>query len=422
MRNVLQKAMLLEFINARVLRGDELVAESVFVRDGRFVSAVAAEDTSTRRTIDCSGKIICPGFIDIQNNGAFGEDFSQAEDLPLSISKCGKLLVRTGCTSFCPTLITSCPTFYKRVLPQVKIQTRNDVGCANMLGLHLEGPMIHVKKSGCHPVELITDKGALASRAEAEKLLSAVYGDNLDAVSIITLDASTAGCEHLVDAIVERGIIANLGHSVCTYAQGERMLAHGASGLTHLFNAMNEFTPTEPHLPGLITRRGVVGQRRVKLSLDKVAMRPTILYYGFICDLVHVAAAAVPLCYKLNPEGLCLITDAMAALGLPDGEYTLGQAHVQVGGMPRAARRKGEDTLAGVIAPINECVRNFVASTGCSLAFALKAASLTPALYLGVDHSKGKIEPGFDADFCLIDEDVNVYETWINGKKCYSAN
>ena len=139
-------------------------------------------------------------------------------------------------------------------------------------------------------------------------------------------------------------------------------------------------------------------------------------FYSIIVDNIHSHPASVKMAYKAHPRGTILITDAIEAMGLPPGHYKLGTMQVEI---TDRAKISGTETLAGAIAPMNVLVKNFYAATGCSLEEALEAATLHPAQLLGITHKKGTLNFGTDADFLLLDDQLNLQATYINGKQAF---
>eukprot|EP01056_Protomagalhaensia_sp_Gyna25_P005612 Protomagalhaensia_sp_Gyna_25__5611@NODE_779_length_2635_cov_41_902928_g611_i0_p1_GENE_NODE_779_length_2635_cov_41_902928_g611_i0NODE_779_length_2635_cov_41_902928_g611_i0_p1_ORF_typecomplete_len480_score70_69Amidohydro_1/PF01979_20/3_3e24Amidohydro_3/PF07969_11/13Amidohydro_3/PF07969_11/3_3e08_NODE_779_length_2635_cov_41_902928_g611_i05051944 len=455
------------FHNCRILRGQQLVRDELWVNGGRIISA--EEGMSLQyRTVNCANKIITPGFIDIQVNGAFGVDFSTTRDIEKALAQASHFLPFTGVTGYCPTVITSTPETYTTRVPALCFRQGGAAWGASVLGGHLEGPFISRVKRGCHPIDLvqnsIVEEGDKASE-QVPGRLHRMYGTDLSNVSIITLAPELPGAAEAIKYLsFKQGIVVSMGHSESDFSTGERGLLSGASALTHLFSAMNAFGHREPALPGLICSRLHTPFKPTKLLNIIVTFRkseppphiqlpegfkspgnqlvdrmtdqaspvgrgsdlsnycPSQLYYGLIADCgVHIHPSTLRIAYRLNKQGLCLITDAISALGLPDGNYNIGQVPIEVFGKPRRAYVQGTETLAGVVASMDECVRFFVKTTQCPLAYALTAASLHPAEMLGVSSIKGHLNPGADADFLIIDDDVRVFQTWINGELAYDV-
>ncbi|XP_055366724.1 N-acetylglucosamine-6-phosphate deacetylase isoform X3 [Betta splendens] len=384
-------APITQFVNCRILRDHKLQREDLWVREGRILDPEKLffdEQGYADKRVDCEGSIVAPGFIDVQINaclppsGGYGIDFSQAsDDVSSGISFVAKKILEHGVTSFCPTLVTSPPAVYHKVLPQVKAQNGGQHG-AGVLGFHLEGPFISEEKKGAHPEQYLRTfrSGGIEDLAEA-------YG-SLDNAAIVTLAPELESSQAAVKELCQRGITVSLGHSVANLSQAEEAVQNGASFITHLFNAMLPFHHRDPGIVGLLTS-------------DKVPAGRTV-YYGMIADGIHTNPAALRIAHRAHPSGLVLVTDAITAMGLPPGRHTLGTK-----------------TLSGSIATMDMCVRHFKQASGCSVEEALAAASLHPAQLLGISHKKGNLDYGSDADLVLLDDALNVRSTYISGEEVW---
>lgn len=393
-------APIAQFINCRILRDHRLQREDLWVRDGRILDPEKLffdEQGYADKRVDCEGSIIAPGFIDVQINGGYGIDFSQASDDVVSgVSFVAKNILQHGVTSFCPTLVTSPPAVYHKVVPQVKVHDGGEHG-AGVLGFHLEGPFISKEKKGAHPQQFL-----LTFQSRGIEDLMEVYG-SLDNVAMVTLAPELAGSQSVVRELCKRGITVSLGHSVANLSQAEEAVHHGASFITHLFNAMLPFHHRDPGIVGLLTSDQVPAGRTV--------------YYGMIADGIHTNPAALRIAHRAHPSGLVLVTDAIAAMGLPEGRHTLGQQVIEIQGLH--AYVAGTKTLCGSITTMDMCVRHFKHASGCSVEEALEAASLHPAQLLGVGHKKGNLDYGSDADLVLLDDALNVKATFISGEEVW---
>uniref|UniRef100_I3JSJ0 N-acetylglucosamine-6-phosphate deacetylase n=1 Tax=Oreochromis niloticus TaxID=8128 RepID=I3JSJ0_ORENI len=407
-------APITQFINCRILRDNELQREDLWVREGRILDPEKLffdEQGYADKRVDCEGSIIAPGFIDVQINGGYGIDFSQAsENVSDGVSFVAKKILEHGVTSFCPTLVTSPPEVYHKVLPQVKVHDGGPHG-AGVLGFHLEGPFISAEKKGAHP-----EKYLRTFKSGGLEDLMEVYG-SLDDVAIVTLAPELPGSQSVVRELSRRGITVSLGHSAADLSQAEEAVQHGATFITHLFNAMLPFHHRDPGIVGLLTS-------------DRIPAGRTV-YYGMIADGIHTNPAALRIAHRAHPSGLVLVTDAITAMGLPPGRHTLGQQVIEIQGLHayvaglidlkskinRACH--GTKTLSGSIATMDMCVRHFKQASGCSVQEALEAASLHPAQLLGISHKKGKLDYGSDADLVLLDEGLNVKATYISGEEVW---
>eukprot|EP00038_Savillea_parva_P017549 m.20746 g.20746 ORF g.20746 m.20746 type:complete len:466 (+) comp3823_c0_seq1:220-1617(+) len=426
------------FKNCRLLRNGALVKDDLWVKNGKIVDGQSwfyDMKKQATRVVDCKGNILAPGFIDLQLNGGFGVDFSipDDDDLPRAVKFVAKKLLEDGVIAFCPTIITSPQSVYSKLLPQHKTVPGGQHGAA-ILGLHLEGPFINPAKNGCHPVPEIKnfglgppeqsqddaaariadivpkdatpEKEAAAKRKVVEKAVDDVYPD-LDNVSIVTLAPEIAGSLDAIKYLTSKGITVSLGHSRSGENDAVQGVLAGASKITHMFNAMSAFHHRDPGIVGLIADEEVC-------ALDRT------LFYGVIVDGFHTHPTAVRMAHATHPEGCVLVTDAMAGMGLPPGEHGLGSLRVNISEERKATLYDEPETLAGSVATMQESVQNFAKIVG--MEHALEAASLHPAQCLGIDHQKGCLLPGRDADFVLLNDDLEVQATYIAGKVCYSRD
>lgn len=223
---------------------------------------------------------------------------------------------------------------------------------------------------------------------------------SLDNVAMVTIAPEIPGALEVIAELHGKGIVVSLGHSAATLAVAEAAVANGAKCITHLFNAMNPFHHRDPHIMGL-------------LASDQIPSGTT-MFYGLIADGIHTHPTALRIAHRLHPRGAVLVTDATAPMGLPPGIYPLGCQTVEV--KNNRAVIAGTDLLCGSIATLDQCVRYFLQSTGCSLVEALEAATLHPAQLLGITSKKGTLDSDTDADFILLDDELNVRATYIAGE------
>lgn len=304
----------------------------------------------------------------------------------------------TGVTSYCPTLVTSPPEVYAAILPWLYPRRGGQAG-AEIIGAHVEGPFISKRKKGAHKPEFIRDMAA------GLRDVQEVYGQGLSNVKIITLAPELDPEGDVVQKCAQRGITISLGHSEATLSQGEIAVQNGARLITHLFNAMTSFHHRDPGLLGLLTSKKLQGHP---------------LFYGIIADGIHTHPAALRVAYRTNYPALCLVTDAITALGFSDGIYNLGEATIRVTG--ERAVIDGTDTLCGAITSLFKAVQKLIKGARCTLEEALEAASFHPAQALGIEHSKGTLDYGSDADFIILDtSEMKLLSTWIAGECVYSC-
>lgn len=404
-----------KFRNCKLLRGGEIVQDDLWVKHGkiidpesRFWEAMKSDEVEAADVVvDCRGMLLSPGFIDVQLNGAFGVDFTNTELTMGQVDKVSEGILKHGVTSYCPTVVTSSPAVYNKVLPLLA-PAPGGAAKACSLGAHLEGPFICKKKKGAHDVNLIR------SPVEGFKSLLDCYGQEFErCTKIVTLAPELPGAvpsadlgSGVIDAVsglASRKIVASLGHTACDLAEANRAVTEGATMITHMFNAMQSFHHRDPGLVGV-------------LGSDPKEETPGV-YYGIICDEIHCHPASVRIAYNASPKKVVLVTDAMMAMGLPPGQYPLGTMTVDITDRACIA---GTDTLAGAIAPMDVCMRNFMKFTGCSVVEALEAASLHPAEVAGVAPQKGTLEVGSDADVIFLDEELHVQACYVGGEMAWS--
>ncbi|KAH7120651.1 hypothetical protein EDB81DRAFT_667112 [Dactylonectria macrodidyma] len=422
-----QRGGITAFTNCRLARGDELVAEDLWVssESGTIISGQATFFSAgilPDRVIDLDGRIVSPGLIDVQLNGAFGFNFSTLpEDIseyPKALAEVSKKLVTTGVTSYIPTLTTQKPILYQTILPYLRPSTsRNANDGAESLGAHVEGPFLSPTKNGIH------DANAL-QQAETIQDIEACYGkDNLGvlgdpskcppAIKKITVAPEHGNMMNIIPELTSRGIICSIGHSEATYEEASSAVAAGATMITHLFNAMR---PLHHRNPGIF---GVLGSA-------EALPRP---YFGIIADGIHLHPAAIKIAFSAHPDGFILVTDAMHLVGLPDGVYpwTNGGVDSQIVKVGPTLLLKGTNKIAGSSITLIECVNRLLQWSGTSIARALKTVTATPASMLAVGERKGYLKPGADADLIILSEDQGpggvaqliVDEVWKLGTRVH---
>ncbi|KAI9282616.1 hypothetical protein BY458DRAFT_496782 [Sporodiniella umbellata] len=420
-----------KIINARILLNHEIVEDSyLWYQNGKIIHPQNLFFSSRRdadEIIDGKGLLVVPGFIETQINGAYGIDFADHEEptevLQKNINTVAQGLLKYGCTAFCPTVVSSSPEVYQKVLPLLNHRAGSASTGATILGAHVEGPFIATEKKGAHNPDV------LKNTPHGIQDMDEAYGPELqkgkDAVRIITLAPEIEGICETIPALVDRGIVVSMGHSACEIADAEKAVKKGASSITHLFNAMPAFHHRDPGLVGILgaadlplPEKSTHHPEGSKTSQDRHRPDPRP-FYGLICDGVHVHPNSIRIAYYSHPTGAVLVTDTLSAMGLPKGDYILGGSEVEVD-QDGGAYIKGTHTLAGSTITIDQCIRNFQKFTNCSLVEAVEAATLHPARMLGIDHLKGTLNVGADADFVFLNDanhNIQVERVFIAGQE-----
>jgi N-acetylglucosamine-6-phosphate deacetylase len=381
---------------ATLLTPDTQIDDGVLlIERGRILAVgdatrIAVPDDAA--VIDAGGLIVAPGFIDLQLNGAYGDDFTRSPD---TIWRVAAGLPRWGVTSFLPTIITS--PLSQAAQAQETLESGPPAGWQGSvpLGLHCEGPFLNPQKKGAHnPAHLrpptLTDVAAWSPE---------------NRVRLVTLAPELPGALAVVEELTKRGVVVSAGHSMATYREAKAGFAAGIRYGTHLFNAMPPLEHREPGLPGAL------------LSNPAVTI-------GIIPDGIHVHPSIVALAWAAKgPQRLTVVTDAMAALGMAPGRYRIGDQEVIVSAHDQGVNeaRLASGSLAGSVLAMDEALRRLIRYTGCSLADALATITSTPADLLGLGHERGRLRAGAWADLVFLTPTLEVVRTLVAGVTCYQA-
>ena len=356
------------------------------IRGGR-IAAINEEITDPGQpTLDASGCTLLPGFIDLHVHGGAGHDTMDAT--PTALAAMAAFFAQHGVTAFLPTTMTAPHEDIRNAVAAVGGLSAQPPTGARMLGVHVEGPYISPVYPGAQPPSFIRPPDL----AEFAELLRA------GPVRMITLAPEVAGADDLIAAAQAAGVIAVWGHTNATYEECVRAAGLGMTQATHTYNAMSPLHHRKP---------GALG---ATLLLDTI-------YAQLIADNIHVHPGAMALLARgKGVERTVLITDAMRAAGLPDGNYELGGQEVTV---QNGACRLADGTLAGSILTMDQALVNFLAATGLGLASAWPVTSRTPAHALGLAHEFGSLALGYHGDLVLLDADLAVVATVVGGQVVY---
>lgn len=367
----------------RIFDGHGWHAETaVLVRDGRIVGLASWGEVPPdwAQTRLPAGAFLAPGFIDLQVNGGGGvllNDQPTADGMR-AIARAHR---RYGTTACLPTLITDT----RERVQAVSAAARSIGGRDGVLGVHLEGPFISPRRSGIHP----PDRVAKPSAGDLEELCELAGAGR----SLVTLapECVPAG---FIRTLASSGVRISIGHSEASAADVIQAVADGATGVTHLFNAMPPLSARAP---------GIIG----------VALADHRLTAGLIVDGIHVDPVSVRAAFAAKgSDRIALVTDAMPTVGtLLDRFELVGQTIKLADG--RLTTEGG--TLAGAHLDMASAVRNAVRLAHIPLEDALRAASLTPARFLDLDNERGALIPGARADLVALTQELRVVATWLDG-------
>lgn len=333
--------------------------------------------------IDLLGRHVIPGLVDIHCHGNSGADFSDGDYAGLF--KMAEYLAANGITSFAPASMTLpydvLETAYKTA---AEFRKAAPAGCANLMGINMEGPFFSEKKKGAQNGSYLRSP----NYAAFERLYNAAEG----LLRIVDIAAE------LPDAVeftkkASRLCTVSIAHTDCTYEEASAVFNAGATHLTHLYNAMPGIHHREPGPIG-------AGSERENVVTE------------LICDGYHIHPSAVRMAFRLFPNRICLISDALRCCGMPDGRYMLGGQDVFLrGGVARLA----DGTIAGSAANLYDCMLRAI-SFGIPMEQAILSATLLPAKEIGQAAEIGSIAVGKRADFVVCDAALNRLAVYLGGQ------
>jgi N-acetylglucosamine-6-phosphate deacetylase len=378
--------------NASLVLPDGVLDQGwLLVEDGRITGVAAAgqpEPVVSPETAvyDLAGRHVLPGFVDMHVHGGGGAAFSAGDADQALVA--ARFHLGHGTTTIMASTVTGSMAEIEHHIGELSGLVQDGI----LAGIHLEGPFISKARCGAH------DPGLLRApaRTDVSRLLRA--GDGT--VRMVTLAPELEGGLDAVRLLTESGVIAAVGHTDATYAQTREAIELGAPVGTHVFNAMR---PVHHREPGPVTALLEQEQVLCEVVNDGLHVHPSVV------SLMFAAAGA---------HRIALITDAMVAAGVGDGEYQLGALTVQV--RDGEARLTDGDSLAGSTLTMDRALRNAVRLAGVPLADAAISASLTPARALGIADRVGSLETGKQADLVVLDGDLRVVSVmqrgaWVDG-------
>jgi len=377
--------MLLAFKNGRVLTEQGIEeGRAVLVNEGR-IEAIIDDKEATRaaHVVDLRGDLLVPGFIDTQVNGGGGVLFNDDPSVE-TIAHIGRAHRKFGTTGFLPTLISDDLDVVVKAVSAVRDAIRS--GVPGVLGIHIEGPYLNADRRGVHDATKLR-----WLEEDALEMLTASHGGK----TVVTLAPERTRPE-IIRKLVAAGVIVSAGHTNATFQELQVALAHGVTGFTHLFNAMSQLTGREP---------GAVG----------AALAHPESWCGIIVDGHHVHPAVLQIALRSKRrDRFMLVTDAMPSVGAANKSFQLQGRPISVADN-MCVDEQGR--LAGSDIDMACAVRNARQMLRLDLTDALKMASAYPAGFLGIATTEGRIASGQRANFALLDEELKVKTTWIDGRE-----
>ncbi len=371
-------------ISAKALITGNSIVEMplILIEDGRVSRVASLHDQSVPEgTLTLPNCTLSAGFFDVHVHGAGGRDVMEGS--AEAIGTVARVLARHGTSRFLATTVTSTIEHTLRALEGIAnvIYGAAQDDSAQVIGIHLEGPFLSHSKRGVHPTQQLQPP----SIELFERFNQAAYGN----IRLMTIAPELPGALELIRHATALGVRVSLGHSDALAAEAREGIAAGAVSTTHTFNAMRGLTQREPGMLGVV------------LDADE-------LFAELICDGVHTTPEAVRLWLRMKGlERGILVTDGMAATGMPDGEYLLGDLRVQV----RDGVAMHDGALAGSVLTMDRAIANVQAFTGCALADAVRMASRNPTMMMDT------IARGSSAaDFNIFNEDGKRTGSILRGR------
>jgi N-acetylglucosamine-6-phosphate deacetylase len=376
-------------LKGAVITSAGIIKDGVVVIDNgkiAYVGATRRVAPTCTKVIDCRGKFICPGFIDVHVQGAGGCDILDGNFE--AINTIAKTLAKNGTTSFLATTVYKTNSKKQLHLDAVRKAMDRGTDGAEVLGTHLEGPFISPKKCGMITKANITG----CSKKKFDEVLDACRGS----LKMMTVAPELSGAIDIIKQLRKNRIVASIGHTDATYEQAIKGFDAGITHTTHVFNAMKGIHHREPGAAGAV------------LIDDRISVQ-------IIADGRHLHPAVVKLVVKQKGiERVALITDSMSAAGLPDGKYVYNDLKYE--SKNGLAVYCGTDTFIGTALTLNGVIKRIIGMGIVNLEQAVEMASIVPAEVLGIDNKKGSLEKGKDADIVVMDKNCNVSKTFVAGK------
>jgi N-acetylglucosamine-6-phosphate deacetylase len=370
---------------------DEILDPLLFVEDGRIVEISSrALKTLPAGTpvVDFGDTIVAPGYFDIHMHGGAGLDVmrASASELP----RLGQFLTKHGVTAYFPTTVAApldatCSAL-ERLADVIESPVSGAPVQARPIGIHLEGPFLSHKRRGVHPPEYLVEPTVQIF----DRLWQAARG----LVRMMTIAPEIPGALEVIAEASRRNVCVSIGHSDSELSMAQQAVKAGARHATHTFNAMR---PLDHRAPGIL---GEV------LSDDRITA-------DLIADGIHVSPEVVKVFLQSKgPERAVLITDAISATGMPDGQYQLGPIQVDV----KDGKCTANGSLAGSVLTMDRAIRNVTKFSSWTLRDAVRAATLNPAHAVGMASAHGSLVSGASADFTVLNSSGDVLKTIVAGR------
>jgi len=372
---------------------------TILVENGVIVALQQGDiDFPDSVLIDAKGKYISPGFIDIHIHGGGGYDFMDGTEE--AFLKIAEIHAKYGTTAMVPTTLTSEKEDLLKTLDIYESANRNNLKGSQFLGMHLEGPYFALSQRGAQDPRYIRNPDP----AEYEEVLA--YSSSIARWSAAP---ELPGAIDFGKRLRQKGILAAVAHTDAIYEEVLDAYENGYTLATHLYSAMSG-----------VTRKNAFRYAGTIESAFLLDMDVEI-----IADGVHLPAPLLKLIYKIKgADKTALITDAMRAAGMPEGDSVLGplKTGLKVIVEDGVAKLPDRTSFAGSVSTADRLVRTMVQIADVSLLDAIRMISVTPARIMGVENKKGSLVAGKDADIVIFDDNIQIDKTMIGGRLVYDAS
>lgn len=385
----------LKIFNGNIITPYRIIKHgTILIEDNKIVEVTDRDiNTEEYKIIDAKGMYLAPGFIDIHVHGGGGYDFM--DGTVEAYLRAAEKHAAHGTTSMVPTTLTSTYEELKNTFAVFKdAKIKNDKG-AQLLGLHLEGPYFAMSQKGAQDARYIKNPNV----KEYSEILNLT-----DDVIRWSAAPELEGAFQFGRYLKGRGILPSIAHTDAIYEEIEEAFENGFSHITHIYSAMSSVRR--------INAFRYAGVVEAAFLIDEITVEA-------IADGIHLPAPLLKLIYKVKgADKIALVTDAMRAAGMPEGESILGsKKHGQkVIIEDGVAKLMDRTAFAGSVATADRLVRTMIEQAGVSVAEAVKMMTATPARIIGIENERGKIAKGLNADLVIFDDNINIYTTIIGGK------
>jgi N-acetylglucosamine-6-phosphate deacetylase len=385
----------IKIYNGRIITADKILPYGTILVTGDTITAVSDDDISFDDAIeiDAKGNYISPGFIDIHVHGGGGYDFMDGTEE--AFLKIAETHARYGTTAMLPTTLTSEKEDLLQILEMYEEANKKNTNGAQFIGMHLEGPYFALNQRGAQDPKYIRNPDP----KEYKEIL-----EHSSSIKRWSAAPELKGAIEFGRYVTSKGVLAAVAHTDAIYEEVLEAFENGYTLATHLYSAMSGVTRRNAfRYAGVIESAYILDEMDVEI----------------IADGVHLPAPLLKLVYKIKgADRTALITDAMRAAGMPEGESVLGnlKTGLKVIVEDGVAKLPDRTSFAGSVATADRLVRTMINMANVPLIEAIRMITKTPARIMKIENKKGSLEKDKDADILIFDEDVNIKMTMVKGK------